>query len=427
MSTSLEEIPFSEPVVRFVTGEQFVAHPVPQAEPIVVDSTGSTIFPATGLVLVYGNGGAGKTTLKLDASMHFAAGESWLDGLAVPTRPLRIGWIENEGPQEEFRRKLERKLALWRGRFPEGNFRVLDRPWGSFDMRLELHRLELADAITNDDLDLVIVGPLNRLGMEGGGTPDDVRAFVAHLEDVQRRAARHVSITVLHHENRAGQVSGAWEGIPDLLVHVQARNHGETRVFWQKAKWSSSLHGTTSALVWNDGESFELEEEGPSRPERVWEEIAAFVLAHGGCSMNDVEKGVTGEGSFLRQRRDWMLEDGVLVNLGKGRGFELWHRDDPARPVDLEEVRRTADAPSDAPASPTRGATVGVGASVRRSRKGDAPTPTHPARPILGDPGFLEHLADALRRELITEAEYRQAELGHRFILDAGKDRQEGA
>jgi hypothetical protein len=30
---------------------------------IVVDASGSTIFPASGLELVYGNSGAGKTTL----------------------------------------------------------------------------------------------------------------------------------------------------------------------------------------------------------------------------------------------------------------------------------------------------------------------------------------------------------------------------
>ena len=135
--------------------------------------------------------------------MHLAAGVPWLGGIVTPTRLLRVGGIEDEGPQEEFRRKLERKLGTWRERVPEDRFLILNRPWGAFDLRLDHHRDFLARTIAYA-LDLVILGPLNRLGMEGGGTPDDVRAFVRHLVDVQKRAGRPVCLTVLHHENRAG-------------------------------------------------------------------------------------------------------------------------------------------------------------------------------------------------------------------------------
>ncbi len=113
----------------------------------------------------------------------------------------------------------------------------------------------------------MIVGPLTRLGMEGGGTPDDVRAFVRYLEDVQARAGRPVSIVVLHHENRAGQISGAWEGVPDLLVHVQAQGNGHTRVYWQKSRWSSALHGTSTVLAWDAHEGFVVEDK-PDRHRR---------------------------------------------------------------------------------------------------------------------------------------------------------------
>lgn len=161
--------------VRFVTGAEFVANPIPQAEPIVVDTTGSTVIAAAGFELTYGDGGAGKTTLWLDGAMHFAAGIEWLGGLMTPTRPLPIGWVENEGPQEEFRRKLERKLAAWSGRVPPDRFHVLDTPWGALDLGNPEHRAGIADAVTELDLDLLIIGPLNDLGMEGGGTPDEVR------------------------------------------------------------------------------------------------------------------------------------------------------------------------------------------------------------------------------------------------------------
>src|SRR6185503_13398584 len=142
--------------------------------------------------------------------MHLAAGEPWLGGLIVPTRPLRIGWVENEGPQEEFRRKLERKLAVWRNRVPTDRFHVLDAPWAALDLRIAEHRVGVAAGVRQRNLDLLIVGPLNDLGMEGGGTPDEVRTFHGYLRDVEQLTERPVSLMVLHHENTAGRVSGAW-------------------------------------------------------------------------------------------------------------------------------------------------------------------------------------------------------------------------
>jgi AAA domain len=363
--------------VEFVTVEEFVAHPVPQAEPIVVDANGSTVIAASGFGLTYGDGGAGKTTLWLDGGLHFAAGDPWLGGLLAPTRPLRVGWVENEGPQEEFRRKLERKLEAWRERLPPGRFHVLRAPWGALDLRLVEHRDGLAAAVRELELDLLIVGPLNDLGMEGGGTPDQVRDFHGRLKDVQNLAGRLVSLMVLHHENTAGRVSGAWTGRPDLLVHVTEQGNGRTRVLWQKAKWSSSLHRTTSQLRWLEHEGFELAEPEADRPERTWEGIEAYVLAHGGTGWNDVAKAVAGEAKYLQRRRDAMLADGLLVNAGTAHSFNLWHRDDPARPtldangsaaVRTSEPMSDSDGsePSEPPDSPTEGeGEIESGSAVR--------------------------------------------------------------
>src|SRR5206468_3526077 len=99
---------------EYVTLEEFVAVDEPGAEPLATGSDGGSIIPAGGLVVAYGNGGAGKTTALIDAAMHFCAGSSWL-GLVTPARPLRVVWIENEGPRPEFRKKLGVKLAAWEG------------------------------------------------------------------------------------------------------------------------------------------------------------------------------------------------------------------------------------------------------------------------------------------------------------------------
>jgi hypothetical protein len=49
----------------------------PGAEPLVGGSD-SNLIPEGGLVMVYGDGGAGKTTLTADLEMHLAAGDAWL-------------------------------------------------------------------------------------------------------------------------------------------------------------------------------------------------------------------------------------------------------------------------------------------------------------------------------------------------------------
>lgn len=357
--------------IEFVTFEAFVARREPQAKPLALDADGGTVVSAAGLGMVYGTGGAGKTTLWLDAAMHFAAGIPWLGGAVVPVRKLRVAWIENEGPREEFRRKLERKVALWRGRVKRERLRVLDQPWSRYDLRRADHREALARVVSEAHVDLLIVGPLHRLGMEGGGTPDEVRAFVSLIEDVQRRAERPIFFLIVHHDNRAGQVSGAWEGVPDLLVHVTPQGNGRTRVYWQKARWSSLLHATAVNLTWTEGEGFARAEAEPDRPERTWDDMASYVLENGGCSWSPVEKTVTGSGPYLRRRRDQMLADGILVNAGRGQAFELWHRDDPARPTldsaTVSEEGRGVDAVASAPGDEGLHRTV----STVSPRKGD--------------------------------------------------------
>jgi hypothetical protein len=374
--------------VEFLTVEEFVARVEPQAEPLAIDADGGTVLPATGLAMVYGTGGAGKTTLWLDAAMHLTAGIDWLDGCVRPVRKLRVGWIENEGPREEFRRKLERKHAAWRGRIKRGRLLVFDRPWSKFDLRRDEHRSELARVVAEHDLDLLIVGPLHRLGMQGGGTPDEVRAFTALIEAVQERCPRPVLFVVIHHDNRAGQVSGAWEGVPDLLVHVQGRGHGRLRVLWQKARWSAALHATGLDLIWAEGEGFQQAEAEQSRPERVWDNIAAYVLEHGGCAWNEVAEAVSGERKYLMRRRDAMLTEGLIVNAGTASRFQLWHRDDPARPtIEATDSEHRTDA------EPIGSALGGGGESGPVRRFGPVRTDPRTGEPLSAPPDAAEEEA----------------------------------
>ena len=235
------------------------------------------MLPVGGFALVYGDGGAGKTTLCIDWAVHFATGSDWL-GMLEPARPLRILVVENEGPRPEFRRKLRRRIGAWSelegrvGTSLDGRLRVLSEPWGVLTFRNEGHREAFAELLA--DVDLVVAGPLSGLGTEGGGTLDEVREFTDLMRSVRELASKPIAFLIVHHENKAGSISGAWEGSTDTTVHVQALGHGKTRVYWQKVRWCSALHATTTQLVWAAGDSFSVEE----REEITEDSMAAGLL-----------------------------------------------------------------------------------------------------------------------------------------------------
>ena len=78
--------------------------------------------------------------------------------------------------------------------------------------------------------------------MDAAGTLQEVRDFMALVEELRRATERRLTVVLVHHENKGGQVSGAWEGAGDTLCHVQGQGHGRTRLFFQKARWASEQH-----------------------------------------------------------------------------------------------------------------------------------------------------------------------------------------
>jgi hypothetical protein len=352
------------------------------------------LIPVGGEAMLYGDGGTGKTTLAIDLAVHLAAGADWL-GIPVQ-RPARVLLIENEGPRPLFRRKLRRKLSGWDGPELDGRLLVWAQPWAGFTFAEQELRAQLARAIYEHELDLVVAGPVTQLGMDDAGTLQEVRNFAALVAEVRGRALRPVGFLLVHHENKGGRVSGAWEGVGDTMLHVQGSGHGKTRVFVQKARWGSNYHARTFHLTWAGDEAFGVDESATiARPERTWADIEKFVLEHPGCNWNDVKAGVTGTDSYLGDRRDSMLAADVLVDVGKGSRYALWHRDDPARPQELDDgdaedaasVREAAPgAPNESDAasrtdtapphaSPSSGVSGGSGAAVRDVRT--APLPPH--------------------------------------------------
>jgi hypothetical protein len=350
--------------------EDFVAVDEPGADALLGDADGALI-PEDGDVMMYGDGGAGKTTLAVDLAFHLAAGDEWL-GTRV-ARPARVLLVENEGPRPLFRAKLRRKLDAWDGSPVDDRIAVVSAPWARLSFDSDVCRVELAAAIDELEVDVVIVGPVTRSGMNEAGTLQEVRDFMALAGDVRFRARRRVAFVLIHHENKGGQVSGAWEGAVDTLFHVQGQGHGKTRLFVQKARWSSSHHGTAQVLQWAPGDGFEVDDRPEVTEDTIADGILAAVVELPGGSWSKIRANVTGNAELAAEVRDRLLAAGRIVNTSTREGyFNLWLSDDPA-------------VPADTPVPPFRsvprsliggnGGTARFGAPVRGERNGPVPGP----------------------------------------------------
>ena len=296
----------------------------------IVGSPGEAVIPEGGDVLIYGDGGAGKTTLMIDLGCHLAAGDDWI-GMPIPNA-VRVLLVENEGPRPLFRAKLRRKLGGWAGAPLAGRVQVLERPWAWFTFADESRRAWLAGELQRLEIDVVIIGPVSRSGMQEAGTLAEVRDFMALVDDVRRRTGRHVTFILVHHENKGGKVSGAWEGSGDTLLHVTGQGHGHTRVYVQKARWASSYHAQTIVLAWTPGEGFEVEDRPEFTDEEVGDQIVTAIAADPGAGWTKVEEATPGMSKQKRrQARDGLLRGGVIVNIGREAGADVWLEECPER------------------------------------------------------------------------------------------------
>jgi hypothetical protein len=289
----------------------------------LVGEPGQALIPAAANTMLYGDGGAGKTTLSIDLAFHLAAGQNWL-GIHV-RGPARILIIEDEGPRAFFRKKIAQKLQKWAGKPLQGRAQIIEEPWAQFTFNDDQHRHQLAHLIDTGETDLVIVGPVVVAGMEAAGTLQDVRQFTSLVDQVrQHTASRTVTFLLIHHENKGGTVSGAWEGAGDTLIHLSAQGHGQTRMFIQKARHAPDYHQKTLQLAWADGESYTVEEEDELSDDAIEAKILAAVAFNPGIAWTAVEeKAKPSKAERRRDIRNRLLADGTIVNIGREDGREI--------------------------------------------------------------------------------------------------------
>lgn len=129
---------------------------------------------------------------------------------------------------------------------------------------------------------------------------------------------------LIHHENRGGKVSGAWEGTGDTLLHVQQQGRGQLRLVFQKARQSSEHHATALQLAWADGEGFTVEEKPELDDDTIAERIIEAIAADPGTGWSRVEDATRGMADKRRMAvRDRLLQTGRIVNVVKDEAGEL--------------------------------------------------------------------------------------------------------
>ena len=311
------------PRFEFARLDGFLAHPYPKAEPLLGEPR--AIFLAVGsLLMVYGPDGSGKSTWTIDGIAHLAAGEPWL-GIPVP-RPVRVAVIENEGPPSLFQQKLEAKIATWDGPAFTDNVFVLAGPWGEFTFADPDARAALAEFCDEHEVDVVTANPTLGLGVAASGRPDETQQFVDWLVECGLKTTR--AFWLLHHENKAGQISGDWGRHPDTKVSLrQDGNQQRTKLDWAKTRWATLPTDTIAKaclLEWvTDTQGYtpiELAAGGASDDEIV-ARTAAFLAEHPWAPTRAVYEGVKGD----KQRIRAVLDGDRFDCVDGPRGAILWN------------------------------------------------------------------------------------------------------
>jgi hypothetical protein len=210
--------------------------PLPAA---LIGNDEDVLLPTAGLMLEFAKGGRGKTTLTIELAFHAASAIEWL-GFPIQ-RPLRVLFIENEGPRESFRAKLERKRRTWPHQL-RGALFIQSMAWGALSLAQPTHLDQLRRFIEAERIDLVIGDPLDSLGLAGVGSPENTRDFMGLLARVG--LFTDVAFVLLAHPRKEltsdelDEIAGAWGGRPDTMLRLARQPANRARLSFPKFRWS---------------------------------------------------------------------------------------------------------------------------------------------------------------------------------------------
>ena len=238
--------------------EAFLDADLELAEPLLGTQNDSLLVQG-GLHVLAGPPSVGKTTLVLDSVFHLCSGRSWLGMDAA--RPINVLLIENEGPQQKFQQKLQEKVTAW-GSLPTGTIHVQTWRWGGFTFQDAESMERLTNFLAFWEIDLVVGDPLDTLGPQGIGSPEDTREFVKML--IPLGLTSRTAFWFLHHlrkeasKSEIDEVSGAWGGRLDTLMVLKGTdNKDELRLSFPKLRWAEERQPVILGKM-RDAKTFEL-------------------------------------------------------------------------------------------------------------------------------------------------------------------------
>ena len=341
------------------------------------------LIPAAGLLILFAKGGRGKTTLTTDAAFHLASGTDWL-GFKVG-RPLRILIIENEGPREPFRQKLEIKHRLWQ-HVIAGAIYVYSQDWGSLTLSPETI-VRLRHFIEEHRIDLVIGDPLDSLGIKGVGSPEDTREFVKLL--IAAGLCQDVAFWLLHHPRKADagdeldEVSGAWGGRVDTLLRLDKLDGDRARLSFPKIRWSRRGNHPTLILAFNaEDESFNVAQE--EQDERGCVSEIAHLLSDGRWrTVKDIAapKGKGGIGANSGTVKDTLEGNPGRFERRTGDDAQAVGRQPSAVVWQVTQAAETPESPDVSLAGVTPASALNRRQGSRDTPRGDSATADTPEPP----------------------------------------------
>ena len=137
-------------------------------------------------------------------------------------RPVSILLIENEGPEELFAEKLDGAARALPARAQGAARRLHVRLGRLLARRRRAPRAARSREIAEKGYDLVFGDPLDSLGIEGVGSPEDTRKFLALMKQtgLNKTVAWWLNTHPRKEETKEAlnEIAGAWGGKPDTRV-----------------------------------------------------------------------------------------------------------------------------------------------------------------------------------------------------------------
>jgi hypothetical protein len=203
---------------------------------------------------------------------------------------------------------------------------VFKGPWGEFTFADPEARAALTEFCDQHQVDVVTANPTLGLGVAAAGRPDETQAFVDWL--VECGLKRDRAFWLLHHENKAGQISGDWGRHPDTKVSLrQHGNQQRTKLDWAKTRWATlptDVTAKTCLLEWvieTQGYNvLELDSVGANDTELV-QRIVTYLTEHPWAPTRAVYDRVKGDKTRIRK----LLDGDRFDRVAGSRGAILWN------------------------------------------------------------------------------------------------------